>query len=36
MGKFEMSLERIRTEFGLPESYHDLSNLKTCYQSITR
>ncbi|OKO28524.1 hypothetical protein AM415_003965 [Acinetobacter baumannii] len=28
MGKFEMSLERIRTEFGLPESYHDLSNLK--------
>ncbi|WP_148718878.1 replication initiation protein, partial [Klebsiella variicola] len=26
--KFEMSLERIRTEFGLPESYHDLSNLK--------
>ena len=28
MGKFEMSLEKIRTEFGLPESYHDLSNLK--------
>jgi Protein involved in initiation of plasmid replication len=28
MGKFEISLEKIRTEFGLPESYHDLSNLK--------
>ena len=28
MGKFEMSLEKIRAEFGLPESYHDLSNLK--------
>ena len=28
MGKFEMSLEKMRTEFGLPESYHDLSNLK--------
>lgn len=28
MGKFEMSLDKIRTEFGLAESYHDLSNLK--------
>jgi plasmid replication initiation protein len=28
IGKFEMSLEKMRTEFGLPESYHDLSNLK--------
>ncbi len=28
MGKFEMSLERIRTEFGLPESYHNLVILK--------
>jgi plasmid replication initiation protein len=28
MGQFEMSLEHIKNELGLPESYQDLSNLK--------
>ncbi len=28
MGRFEITLEQIKSEFGLPESYHDLSNLK--------
>ena len=28
IGYFEMSLEHLKTEFGLPESYQDLSNLK--------
>ena len=28
MGQFEMSLDHIKNELGLPESYQDLSNLK--------
>ncbi|EBL5619748.1 replication initiation protein (plasmid) [Acinetobacter bereziniae] len=28
MGQFEMSLDQIKNELGLPESYQDLSNLK--------
>lgn len=28
MGKFELSLEQLKNELGLPESYQDLSNLK--------
>ena len=28
MGQFEMSLEHLKQELGLPDSYQDLSNLK--------